>query len=184
MRARGSKPISPRGFDPGALYLAILAQKQERGLSWAAVAREMWDEADVLHASADGHDHPIASSTIRGVEHGDASCQHALVMLRWLGRPPEDFIATPRPETVGFPLPEPGPEFMIRWDLRATYAALDEARMARGATWAQAASALHCSPGELTGLRTAKYGASMRLMMRIAQALRRPAASFVIASRH
>lgn len=175
--------ISPRGFDPGAMYAAICDLKESRGLSWAGVAQEMWDEADVLHASVDGHDHPIAVSTIRGVEHGDASCQHALVMLRWLGRPPEDFIALPRPGTAGVALPEPGPEFMIRWDLRATYEALDAVRVARGASWDQAAERLHCSAGQLTGLRTARFGARMRLMMRIAQALGRPAASFVIASR-
>jgi len=165
------------------MLAAIEDLKRERGLSWAGVASEMWEMAEVLHAEAEGPQHPIAVGTITGLRTGDVSCQHALVMLRWLERPPEDFIAEPAPGTAGFALPEPGPELMIRWDLRATYDALNTIREARGATWAQAARRLHCTPNELTGLRTAKFGTRMRLAMRISQALRRPARDFVIASR-
>lgn len=72
---------------------------------------------------------------------------------------------------------------MIRWDLKATYDALNEVRVARGATWEQTARRLHRTASQLTGLRTAKFGTRMRLAMRISQALRRPARDFVIASR-
>ena len=166
-----------------ALFAAIESQKVERGLSWDGVAHDMWAKAAVLHASPLGHKHPIATSTIVQLRTGKGTtCQHALVMLRWLGRPPEDFIAEPVPETAGHQLPEPGPAYMIRWDLKATYEALDHVRRARGATWVQAAARLHCGPSQLTGLRTAKYGTGMSLAMRISQALRRPASDFVIAS--
>lgn len=176
--------VSVRGFDPAAVYAAIEATKAERGLSWAGVAGEMWAEAEALHASQDGQQHPISISTITQLGSGnDTSCQHALVMLRWLGRPPEDFIAQPQPGTAGVPLPEPGPEFMIRWDLRATYEALNTLRLERKASWEQVSVRLYCSPHQLTGLRTAKYGTRMRLAMRISQALRRPASDFVVASR-
>ncbi len=39
--------------------------------------------------------------------------------------------------------------------------------------------ALHCTPNQLTSLRNAKFATSMRLAMRITQALHRPAAEFV-----
>jgi hypothetical protein len=166
------------------MLAAIEELKDERGLSWPAVASQMWAAAASLHAGADGHAHPIAVSTIRHLADGtDTSCQHALVMLRWLRRPPEDFVADPVPGTGGVPLPEPGPDYMIRWDLAATYDALNAARGERGATWAQTAERLHCTINQLTGLRTARYATRMRLAMRISQALRRPARDFVIASR-
>jgi len=174
---------SKSAFDPAALFAAIDRVRVERGLTWNGVAHEMWAKADALHASLDGHEHPIAASTIKQLGNGtDTTCQHALVMLRWLGRPPEDFIAEPVPGT-SVALPEPGPAFMIRWDLRATYEALNAVRAARGATWQQTAQRLHCTANQLTGLRSAKYGTRMRLAMRISQALRRPASDFVIASR-
>ncbi|WP_236796377.1 hypothetical protein [Amycolatopsis sp. GM8] len=56
---------------------------------------------------------------------------------------------------------------------------MNEARTGRGASWAQTAPRLHCTPSQLTGLRTAKFATSMRLAMRICQGLRRPAADFV-----
>jgi hypothetical protein len=37
----------------------------------------------------------------------------------------------------------------------------------------------HSTPNQLTGLRNAKFATSMRLAMRITQALHRPAADFV-----
>lgn len=113
---------------------------------------------------------------------GDVSCQHALVMLRWLERAPEEFIAQPRPGTAGVPLPEADPAHFLRWDLKALYAALDDMRVNRGASWQQAAQRLHCSPNQLTGLRTVKYATGMRLAMRICQALGRPSADFIHAA--
>lgn len=166
------------------MFDAIDGARTERAMSWAAVAEEMHEEAWALHARSDGEQHPIAVSTITRLRDGrDTTCQHALVMLRWLGRPPEDFIREPAAGTAGVPLPEPGPEFMIRWDLHATYDALNTVRRERGATWEQSARRLHCTPNQLKGLRVARYGAAMRLTMRIAQGLRRPAADFVVASR-
>jgi hypothetical protein len=67
----------------------------------------------------------------------------------------------------------------LRWNLKKLYGALNAARTARGATWQQAADRLHCTPSQLTGLRTAKFATDMRLAMRITQALHRPAADFV-----
>lgn len=176
--------VSSYGFDSAAMFAAIEQVKVERSLSWAEVASEMWAEAEGLHASVDGHQHPIAVGTITRLRDGtDTSCQHALLMLRWLRLPPENFIANPVRGTTDMPLPEPGPDFMIRWDLKATYEALNATRLERGASWEQTATRLHCTPNQLIGLRTAKYATRMRLAMRITQALRRPARDFVVASR-
>jgi hypothetical protein len=125
------------------------------------------------------NDHPISPATIsklagrRGI-----SCQHALFLLRWLGVPPETFIAMPQPGTA-IPLPLADEGHRLRWNLGKLYGALNVARTARRATWQQAADRLHCTPSQLTGLRVAKFATGMRLAMRITQALRRPAADFV-----
>jgi hypothetical protein len=125
-------------------------------------------------------DHPISPATIRNFgERRGLSCQHALFVLRWLGVPPETFIAAPAPGTAGVPLPFADQAHRLRWSLKKLYAALDAARAARGATWQQAADRLHCTPSQLTGLRTAKFATGMSLAMRITQALHRPAADFV-----
>jgi len=126
-------------------------------------------------------DHPISPATIRKVASG-TSCQHALFLLRWLGVPPETFVAVPQPGTVGVPLPPVNEAQRLRWSLRSLHRALNAARMARGASWQQAAVRLHCTPSQLTGLATAKFATSMELAMRITQALRRPAADFVYAA--
>jgi hypothetical protein len=176
-----ARPVSPRGFNVQSLFEALDAQRALEGMSWAAAARSIWDESADLNAKR--RDHPISTSTITGMpRRGDISCQHALFFLRWLDRAPEDFIAEPRPGTTGIPLPRTDPAHRLRWDLLELYNALNAARIDRGANWALAADRLHCSPNQLTGLRTAKFATSMRLAMRICQALRRPAADFVYVS--
>ena len=49
-------------------------------------------------------------------------------------------------------------------------------------TWNALAEALHRSPHQLTGLRTARFATGMVLVMRCTGWLQRPAASFVAAS--
>lgn len=113
---------------------------------------------------------------------GDISCQHALFVLRWLDQPPEDFICEPRPGTAGVALPAADPAHRLRWDLKALHAALNAARVERGGTWAQSAARLRCTPNQLTGLHTVKFAISMRLAMRICQALATPSANFIYAA--
>ena len=147
-------------------------------MSWPAVARAIWDQSRVLNEQR--KDHPISVGTIRNTgERKGVSCQHALFLLRWLEVPPETFIAVPAPGTAGVPLPRTDEAHRLRWNLKKLYATLNAARTARGATWEQAAKRLHCTPSQLTGLRTAKFATGMGLAMRITQALRRPAADFV-----
>jgi hypothetical protein len=70
-----------------------------------------------------------------------------------------------------------------RWDLKALHAALNESRTARGVTWAQVAQELRCQPGQLTGLKTARFATGMALAMRITQWIGRPAADFIYPAR-
>ncbi|HEX7662528.1 MAG TPA: hypothetical protein VF444_23940 [Pseudonocardiaceae bacterium] len=171
--------ISPHGFDVQALFDALDERCRREHLSWAGAAREMWRLSADLNALR-GSDHPMSATTITSMaQRGDTTCQHALIMLRWLERAPEEFIAEPRPDTTGFPLPETDPAHRLRWDLAALYTALNDARLARKASWDQAANRLYCTANQLTGLRTAKFATGMRLAMRICQGLGRPAVDFI-----
>jgi hypothetical protein len=175
------RSASPRAFDVQAFFAALDERRRQERLSWVQLASEMWELSADLNAQRD--DHPISPATISGTgRRGDCSCQHALVMLRWLERTPEEFIAAPHPDTCGVPLPDADPAHRLRWNLGALYATLNQARMAREATWQQAALRLYCTPYQLTGLRTAKYATGMRLAMRICQALGRPSAEFIYAA--
>lgn len=168
-------------FDVAAFAAAMDAERQARGLSWRQVAAEIWHMSAELNARR--NDHPISPSTLTGMaRRGDCTCQHALFMLRWLGRAPEDFLASRREDAAIVPLPRVGPDKRLRWNLRALAAALDTHRRARDLTWVEAARELRCSPSQLTGIKTARYAISLRLAMRIVGWLGQPAAAFVYAA--
>lgn len=171
-----------RGFDARARYRALDTQRAERELSWPGVARELWEMSSEL-AKRRGENHPIAASTLRNVaKRGDTSCQHALVMLRWLGRDPEDFVPG-APPTTRAPLPIAGPDRRLRRHLHATprrdvpglFEALDQRRRDRELAWPALARELRCGPSQRTGLRTARFAVRMTLAMAIRQWLERPA---------
>ncbi|MGD0561044.1 MAG: helix-turn-helix transcriptional regulator [Streptosporangiaceae bacterium] len=167
-----------RDFDVQALFVALDERRRREGLSWAGAAADMWRLSAELNERR--QDHPISPSTLTGMApRGDTTCQHALVMLRWLGRAPEEFIATPHSDTVGVALPVADSGHRLRWDLVALHGALNEMRGERGATWQQAAQRLRCTPSQLTGLPRAKYATGMRLAMRICQGLGRPSTDFI-----
>ena len=107
------------------------------------------------------------------VEDRDLSCQHALLLLRWLRVPPETFVKEPEPGTTGVPLPLADEAHRLHWNLRKLYGTLNAARVALDATWQQTANRLSCTPHQLTGLRTARFATG------ITQALHLPAADFV-----
>jgi hypothetical protein len=167
-----------RPFDAAALYSAMDAKRTAQGLSWKKVADQLWE----LSAELNGRrrDHPISPSTLTNMaKNPRTSCQHALFMLRWLGRTPESFLIGAAADDVGFALPAAGPDRRLRWALKLLYAAMDEKRRADELTWPALAAILGCSANQLTGLRTAKFATGMDLAMRIAQWLGRPAADFV-----
>jgi len=168
-------------FNTLGLYEAMEAQRMDRGLSWRQVAAELWEQSDALNASR--RDHPISASTLTGIaKRRDCTCQHALFILRWLGRTPESFLVPP-PAREGVALPVVGRDQRLRWDLAALAETLDTRRQERGLTWKALATELRCSGHQVQGLRTIRYAIGMRLAMRIVQWLERPAAAFIYAAR-
>lgn len=164
-------------FDCGALFGALDAQRCDRGLTRTTLAEELWRQSSKLNARRT--DHPLCPGAIaRMPQRGAISCQHALFMLRWLRRAPEDFLTGPVVDVGDVRLPEAGPDCRLRWNLPETHAALDQRRRLRNLTWAQLAADLGCTPSRLTNLRTARL-ADMDLAMRITQMLGRPAAAFI-----
>jgi hypothetical protein len=171
-----------RPFDAGALYLALEARRAELGISWKGVADQIWALSSDLNDRR--RDHPISPSTLTGMAANPrTSCQHALFMLRWLGRTPESFLRGAGADDPRFALPQAGPDRRLRWALKLLYASMDEKRRQDGLTWPDLAGVIGCSPSQLTGLRTAKFGTGMDLAMRIVQWLGRPAADFVYPAR-
>jgi hypothetical protein len=156
----------------------IDTRRAQLGLTWKQVADQLWELSCDLNDRR--HDHPISPSTLTSMATKPrATCQHALFMLRWLGRNPESFLTGETADDPRFDLPLAGPDRRLRWSLKLLYAAMDEKRRQEGLTWRELAAALECSPNQLTGLRTARYATNIELAMRIVQWLGRPAADFV-----
>lgn len=167
-------------FDFPAFVAALDSERGRRGLGWYDIADELWEQSEQLNAERE--DHPLCGGAVgRMGDRGATSCQYALFMLRWLSRPPEDFLTGPPQQVGDTALPQAGPDRRLRWDLAEVYEALNEERHARGFTWAQLAQELGCTPSRLTNLRTARM-ADLELTMRVTQWLRRPAAQFIHAT--
>jgi hypothetical protein len=168
-------------FDIAALFAALDEQRKARALSWRGVADALWAQSAVLNARRG--DHPISPATITGMaRRGDTTCQHALFMLRWLGRSAESYVPGAIIADGAAALPAAGADQRLRWNLRALYAAMDARRHECDMTWQQLAVTLRCTPSQLTGLRTARFATSMVLAMRIVQWLKRPASDFIYAA--
>ena len=164
-------------FDCGALFTALDAQRQARGLGWFDLADELWQQSSDLNAART--DHPLCGGAVARLRTREAtSCQYALFMLRWLRRAPEDFLTGPVVDVGDVRLPEAGSDSRLRWDLSQLHAALDAQRRGHRLTWVKLAEELDCTPNRLTNLRTARL-ADMDLAMRITQWLGKPAAEFI-----
>jgi hypothetical protein len=109
---------------------------------------------------------------------GATSCQYALFMLRWLDRPPEDFLTGPNLAVGDARLPTAGTDQRLRWSLSELHEALNRERQGRGLTWAELAEELDCTANRLTGLRNATL-ADLELVMRVTQWLGQPATVFI-----
>jgi hypothetical protein len=167
-----------RSFDVGALYAALDDKRTTLGIGWPAVATQLWELSAELNDRR--RDHPISPSTLTNMaKNPRISCQHALFMLRWLGRTPESLLRGASVADERFALPVAGPDRRLRWALKLLYSSMDEKRRQDGLTWAALAATLGCTANQLTGLRTAKFATNMDLAMRIVQWLDRPAADFV-----
>jgi hypothetical protein len=158
-------------FDIAALYAALDAERDARGMSWAEVTRAV----NALFARATVSQ--ISASTITGIRsrrsvEGDGVLQ----MLRWLGRTPESFIPG---ATDGAPLPSVGSDKILRFDTRSLFAALDARRVERGIPWTQVAREIGgVSAASLT--RVSDGGRTFfPEVVRITRWLGRPVADFV-----
>jgi hypothetical protein len=165
-------------FDVAALYAALDDKRTNLGISWPAVARQLWELSSELNDRR--NDHPISPSTLTNMgKNPRISCQHALFMLRWLDRTPESFLVGWGSDDGRFALPAAGPDRRLRWALKRLFASMDEKRRQEGLTWSGLAARLDCTPSQLMGLRTAKFATGMDLAMRIVQWIDRPAADFI-----
>jgi len=166
-------------FDSIALFEAMNAKRISERLSWREVTDEIWKLSSDLNDRR--HDHPISPSTITGIsKRGDTSCQHALFFLRWLRRSPESFLSDSKAnrgkETS---LPKAGSNERLRWNLHKLYEAVNLRRQELQMTWPELARIMHCTPSQLTVLRTVRFAISMNLAMRLVQWLDRPASDFI-----
>jgi hypothetical protein len=169
-------------FDVLALYNKLDQKRQLLGLSWSGVARELWDQSELLNER--DHFHPISPATITGMTRmRDTSCQHALFMLRWLGSAPEDFVPGSKWDSDDISLPSVDKEHRLRWNLKRLYEELDVQRRSRDLTWSQLAAELRCTTSQLTGIKKAKFAIGMKLAIRITNWLERPAREFIYASK-
>ena len=168
-------------FDGAALIAALDAQRAEQALDWTALADVLYDQSHELNAELGGNC-MCSGALVRTAKRGTMSCQYALILLRWIGRAPEDFLAGAVQQVGDTALPDAGPDRRLRFDLPALHAALNAERQARGHTWAELADVLACTPARLTNLRTARL-ADMGLTMGVTQWLARPAADFVQTTR-
>ena len=160
-------------FDLSALFQALNAQRQSRGLTWAQVSGEINDVGPIVRR------HPIASSTITGLRtkrlaEGDGVLQ----MLRWLGRAPESFmLGLPEPLAAAS-LPAAERRQVLRFDTRKLHESLDERRRSRGLSWPDLEAETGVAASHMRGLkkggRTAFPG-----VMRLTRWLRQPAAAFI-----
>jgi len=159
-------------FDVDRYFEALDAERERRGLSWAALTREL--NAPFSHRP---DIHPISTSTITGLR-GRASLNGNIVVhtLMWLRRSPEEFVdghpVEPRP------LPQLEAGRLPRWNTESLYDALDQQRDMRGLAWTEAAAQV----GEFTPemLKSLRKSVGFPRVMRVLAWLQRPAADFVV----
>lgn len=164
-------------FDGGALFMALDTRRQEEGLGWYDLAALMWEQSAKLNSTRS--DHPLCGGALQRVAVTNTiSCQYALFMLRWLNRPPEDFLVGPVAPVGDTSLPQAGTDHRLRWDLHRVHTDLNAHRRGYSLTWVRLAEELECTPNRLTNLRTARR-ADISLTMRITQRLQQPAATYI-----
>jgi hypothetical protein len=120
----------PADFSLAALYDALDAERQSRGITWRQAMKE-------INAVGRWHVHPLSQSTVtslrtKAVGEGDGILQ----LLRWLKRTPESFVAGYDQATAKvMKLPEIPSHQVLRFDTARLYAAIDAQRLERRLTW-------------------------------------------------
>ena len=165
--------MSAADFDLKALYLALDAHRQTRGLSWAQATREINDVGPTPQR------HPIATSTITGLRTKSlAEGAGVLQMLRWLGRAPESFMRGLPPALAASSRPAATQWEVLRFDTKKLFDALDARRRERILSWQRVAIETGVAESHMRGLarggRTAFPG-----VMRLTCWLEMPASEFI-----
>jgi len=165
--------LSDDDFDLKALYSALDAQRQARGLTWAQATRDINDVGPTPQR------HPIATSTITGLRtKALAEGAGVLQMLRWLERAPESFMRGLPPSVASSSLPDANQWEVLRFDTKKLFEALDSRRRAHGLTWQRVAAETGVPESHMRGLakggRTAFPG-----VMRLTRWLELPASQFI-----
>jgi hypothetical protein len=161
-------------FDRHALYEAVDAEREARGITWSDLVRE-------LNRVFEGKPSlPFALSTIKGIRDKRAVTSAVILqLLRWLDRPPEDFISDAVPVLGSVALPKIPAAQVLRTESKALHAALDRTRIERGMTWRQVADQRpETQPPMLTNLAKGPLIGFPQLT-RITQWMGQPVASFV-----
>ncbi len=162
-------------FDTQALYAALDAERQARGLSWPQARAEI----NAAFAEVPGH-RSIAMSTIRGVEHrNEVEGDGVLQMLLWLDRTPESFVpGCADADAERYRLRVLEPNRILRFDTRALHVALAEKRAESALSWKAMAEAI--GTGSASPLQNLARGGrtGIRNAVRIALWLDRPTADF------
>jgi len=160
-------------FSLQALYAALDAQRQARGLSWAQATREINRRPDRSPV------HPLSASTVTRTRTGSvAEGDGVLQMLLWLNRTPESFMPGHHEfDDPAVPLPAVSLQQILRFDTKKLQVALDAQRAERQMTWRQVAKEVGLGVSSLTypsrGTRT-----GFPHVMRMLKWLGRPAADF------
>ena len=137
-------------FDLKALYTAIDDQRENRGMTWAGVTKEIG----------------ISTSTIKGTkERTNVEGDGVIRMLSWLDRAPESFV--PGYSGKFEPLVPASGNKVLRWDTAAIHDAVNRKREATKQTWSEVAEQVGMAPQQLKHM--AKGGRTgIRTVMRIA----------------
>jgi len=145
-------------FDFAAFFAAVDNVRLGRKMGWYDLAADVWEQSAQLNAER--QDHPLCGGAVSRLgARGETSCQYALYLLRWLGKPPEEFLTGPVVDVGDMRLADPGPDSRLRFDLAQLHAALNEERQRQGLTWAglaaQTGSRFHPSGKQSAPSRTA-----------------------------
>jgi len=112
-----------KAFDAKALLDAVEAQRRERNMTWAELAKTVGVSASMMKGMA---------------ARAELETDSVLAMTRWLGRAVESFCGDD-----GAPAIEPGDVAssgrFLRIDTKALHAALDTARAERKLSWSDVA---------------------------------------------
>lgn len=162
-------------FNIRALHGALDSERQARGLTWAALAREITGaEPGAISTSS------FSGMANRAAVNGNV----VMAALRWLDRTPESFVAGHPDAAAKQPLPKHYPQrFFGHWDLKALHNALDAQRSERQLTWAEAAREIGVSPATLAGYAQANTFVTFPAVMRVTGWLSRPLTDFIHTSR-